>query len=194
MTLCVIDQALRQCRAWQDYGRPLSIAVNLSTRNLLDAEFPDQVERLLEQWEVDPSLLELEITESTMLVDPARTKLVLERLARRGIRISIDDFGTGYSSLAYLKGLPVHEIKIDGSFVLNMSVDEDDAAIVRSTIDLARNLRIDVVAEGVETEETWEALRQLGCTFAQGYFLSRPLPAAELARWLSSRARRASGR
>ena len=187
LTLYVIDEALRQCRAWQDDGLPLAIAVNLSARNLLDVDFPTQVAGLLERWEVDPSLLEFEITESAMLADPTRTKLILERLSGMGIRLSIDDFGTGYSSLAYLKRLPVSEIKIDRSFVMNMDEDEDDATIVRSTIDLGRNLGLEVVAEGVETEQVWDRLKALGCTTAQGYFLSRAVPAPELRTWLLQR-------
>jgi len=186
LTFYVVDEALRQCREWLDEGLRLAVAVNLSTRNLLDVEFPAQVEGLLERWDVDPGLLDFEITESTMLADPARTKQVLERLSAMGIRLSIDDYGTGYSSLAYLKRVPVDEIKIDRSFVMNMCDDEDDATIVRSTIDLGRNLGLEVVAEGVETEEVWSRLEKLGCTLAQGYYLSRPLPAAEFRTWLSA--------
>jgi diguanylate cyclase (GGDEF)-like protein/PAS domain S-box-containing protein len=186
LTFYVVDEALRQCRKWLEDGLRLAVAVNLSTRNLLDVEFPAQVEALLERWGVDPALLHFEITESTMLADPARTKVVLERLSAMGIRISIDDFGTGYSSLAYLKRVPVDEVKIDRSFVINMCDDEDDATIVRSTIDLARNLGLDVVAEGVETEEVWLRLEALGCTLAQGYYLTPPLPAADFGTWLSA--------
>jgi diguanylate cyclase len=187
LTLYVLDEALRQCRAWLDSGLRLSIAVNLSTRNLLDVQFPTEVRGLLDRWDVEPGLLELEITESTMLADPVRCKQILERLSQMGIRLSIDDFGTGYSSLAYLKGLPVDEIKIDRSFVLGMGSSEDDATIVRSTIDLGRNLGLEVVAEGVETEEVWNHLGSLGCTVAQGYYLSRPVPPEELRSWLEAR-------
>jgi EAL domain-containing protein (putative c-di-GMP-specific phosphodiesterase class I) len=116
-----------------------------------------------------------------------RTKLILERLSAMGLRLSIDDFGTGYSSLAYLKRLPVDEIKIDRSFVMNMDQDEDDATIVRSTIDLGRNLGLEVVAEGVETEAIWDQLDNLGCTVAQGYYLSRPVPAEDLRAWVMER-------
>ena len=112
---------------------------------------------------------------------------LLERLSAMGIRLSVDDFGTGYSSLAYLKRLPVSEIKVDRSFVMNMDEDEDDATIVRSTIDLGRNLGLDVVAEGVESEQVWDRLRALGCTAAQGYYLSRPVPPDELGAWLQQR-------
>jgi EAL domain-containing protein (putative c-di-GMP-specific phosphodiesterase class I) len=167
----------------------LAIAVNLSARSLVDADFPMQVAELLNRWEVDSGLLEFEITESAMLVDPTRTKLILEDLSAMGIRLSIDDFGTGYSSLPYLKRLPVAEIKVDRSFVMSMDTDEDDATIVRSTIDLGRNLGLDVVAEGVESERVWDRLKALGCTAAQGYYLSRALPAPELRNWLLERRR-----
>jgi diguanylate cyclase (GGDEF)-like protein len=187
MTLYVIDEALRQCRAWLADGLRLAIAVNLSARNLVDVDFPAQVGGLLERWDIEPALIEFEITESAMLTDPGRTRLILEQLSEMGIRLSIDDFGTGYSSLAYLKRLPVNEIKVDRSFVMNMDEDEDDATIVRSTIDLGRNLGLDVVAEGVESEQVWERLRVLGCTAAQGYYLSRPVPASDLGAWLQQR-------
>ena len=187
LTLYVLDEALKQCRAWQRDGLTLNVAVNLSVRNLLDADFPMQVKRLLQKREVDPALLRLEITESTVLSDPVRTKRVLDKLAAMGIALSIDDFGTGYSSLAYLSQLPVNEIKIDRSFVMNMAESDNDAVIVRSTIDLGRNLGLQVVAEGVETERAWEELNELGCTLAQGYYLTRPVPAAELTEWLRRR-------
>jgi diguanylate cyclase (GGDEF)-like protein/PAS domain S-box-containing protein len=184
LTLYVIEEALRQCRSWHDGGLRLAIAVNLSARTLVDVDFPTQVAELLERCSVEPGLLEFEITESAMLLDPRRTKLILERLSGMGIRLSIDDFGTGYSSLAYLKRLPVSEIKVDRSFVMNMDDDEDDATIVRSTIDLGRNLGLDVVAEGVESQEVWDRLKTLGCTAAQGYYLSRPVPPSALRDWL----------
>ena len=187
LTMYVIDAALEQCRSWLEEGLRLSIAVNLSARSLIDANFPNQVAGLLERWKIEPGLLEFELTESAMLTDPGRTRLILEELSGMGIRLSIDDFGTGYSSLAYLKRLPVNEIKVDRSFVLKMDEDEDDATIVRSTIDLGRNLGLDVVAEGVENEQVWDRLRRLGCTAAQGYYLSRPVPAAELQAWLEQR-------
>jgi diguanylate cyclase (GGDEF)-like protein/PAS domain S-box-containing protein len=187
LTLYVVNEALRQCCLWQRDGITLSVAVNLSMRNLLDLEFPGQVAHLLEEWEVDPSLLEFEITESTMLADPVRTKIILDKLSAMGIRLAIDDFGTGYSSLAYLKRLPVDEIKIDRSFVMHMGEDDDNATIVRSTIDLGRNLGLRVVAEGVETAEIWDALTALGCTVAQGFYLSRPVPPDELRTWLVAR-------
>jgi diguanylate cyclase (GGDEF)-like protein len=187
LTRYVLEEAVRQCREWRDAGLELAVSVNLSARNLLDADFPDQVERLLADSGLPPALLELEITETTMLSDGPRTKSALDRLSALGIRISVDDFGTGYSSLAYLRRLPISEIKIDRSFVMNMDGCEDDAVIVRSTIDLGRNLGLSVVAEGVESEGIWTELRRLGCTSAQGYYLTRPVPADELRAWLAAR-------
>jgi EAL domain-containing protein (putative c-di-GMP-specific phosphodiesterase class I) len=187
LTLYVMDAALSQAKQWQEEGLDLAVSINVGTRNLIDVAFPDDVAAALAKWDVDPSRLEIEITESTMLDDPFRTKVVLDKLSEMGIRLSIDDFGTGYSSLAYLRQLPVSEIKIDRSFVLNMHQSSDDAVIVRSTIDLGRNLGLQVVAEGVETEEGWQELIDLGCDVAQGYFLSRPVPAAELGDWLRER-------
>jgi diguanylate cyclase (GGDEF)-like protein len=192
LTFFVLNEALRQCRTWQLEGLELCVGVNLSARNLLDVNLPDTVGELLAKWELPPSLLELEITESTILADPIRAMHVLSRLSGMGVRLAIDDFGTGYSSLAYLKRLPVDELKIDKSFVQGMEDDENDAVIVRSTIDLGRNLGLRVVAEGVETAEAWRQLASLGCDVAQGYYLSRPVPAAELASWL--RASREGGR
>jgi len=191
LTLYVIGEALRQCGVWEREGLELAIAVNVSTRNLLDVEFPAQVKGLLDAWGLDAARLELEITEDAVLADPVRTKAILDDLAGMGIRLAIDDFGTGYSSLAYLTRLPIAQIKIDRSFVMAMATNEDDATIVRSTIDLGRNLGLEVVAEGVETEPIWETLRELGCTIAQGYFLSRPVPPDELGKWLQLRRRSA---
>jgi diguanylate cyclase (GGDEF)-like protein len=184
LTSFVLDEALRQCRLWQLEGLDLCVSVNLSARSLLDVHLPDTVGDLLRRWEVSPSRLELEITESTILADPIRAMHVLSRLSEMGVRLAIDDFGTGYSSLAYLKRLPVDEIKIDKSFVLGMGEDENDAVIVRSTIDLGRNLGLRVVAEGVETHAAWRRLLSLGCDVAQGCYLSHPVPAAEFAAWL----------
>jgi diguanylate cyclase (GGDEF)-like protein/PAS domain S-box-containing protein len=187
LTLYVIEEALRQGREWRDAGLELSISVNLSTRNLLDRDFPKQVAALLSRWDMSAAWLELEVTESSMLANPTRAKAVLGELSALGLRLSIDDFGTGYSSLSYLRQLPVDEIKIDRSFVMGMGSEADDAVIVRSTVDLGRNLGLDVVAEGVETQEVWNRLRDLGCKTAQGYFLSRPVPPRQLASWLKDR-------
>jgi diguanylate cyclase (GGDEF)-like protein len=186
LTLFVLDEALRQCRAWQDDGLRLGVAVNLSVRNLYDPSFSDEVSALLDKWRIEPYLLELEITESVIMADPLRATGVLARLSALGVGLSLDDFGVGYSSLAYIKRLPVTEIKIDKSFVMNITNDESDALIVRSTIGLARSLGLRVVAEGVETEDSWARLVALGCDIAQGYYLCRPRPAAELAPWLAT--------
>jgi diguanylate cyclase (GGDEF)-like protein len=187
LTMYVLDRAMAQCREWRDSGMNINVAVNMAMRNLLDLAFPDRVAEVLDKWRLAPTSLELEITENTIMGDPFRSMQVLRRLNEMGVKLSIDDFGTGYSSLAYLKRLPVDAVKIDKSFVLGMSADDNDGAIVRSTIDLARNLGLRVVAEGVETSEIWTELRALGCDFAQGYLLSRPLPAAELTAWLGQR-------
>ncbi|MEA2426569.1 MAG: hypothetical protein QOF37_197 [Thermoleophilaceae bacterium] len=187
LTAWVLNAALGQCRAWRDSGMPLTVAVNLSVRNLLDAHLPQSIAELLAHHELPASALELEITEGTIVADQVRALDVLTRLNGMGIGLSVDDFGTGYSSLAYLKDLPVCELKIDRKFVNNMTEDGDDAFIVRSTIDLGRNLGLQVVAEGVETEAVWDQLAQLGCDVAQGYYLSRPLPADQLTNWILAR-------
>jgi diguanylate cyclase (GGDEF)-like protein/PAS domain S-box-containing protein len=184
LSLWVLNTALRQCAVWQHEGLALHVAVNLSMRNLQDSQLPDTIARLLHTWQVEPSWLEVEITESALAVDPERTLEILTHLGDMGVQIAIDDFGTGYSSLAYLKRLPVDEIKIDKSFVIDMATDDSDAAIVRSTIDLGHDLRLQVVAEGVENQATWDLLATFGCDFAQGYYLSPPLCAADLVRWL----------
>jgi diguanylate cyclase (GGDEF)-like protein len=185
----VLAAAIEQCAVWQAAGLELHVAVNLTIPDLLELELPDRIAALLEEKGVRPEQLELEITESTILADPFRVRVVLNRLNEMGLRLAIDDFGTGYSSLAYLRNLPVHAIKIDRSFVMGMSEDANDATIVRSTIDLAHNLGLEVVAEGVETQEVWDALRAQGCSLAQGYFISKPAPPAELAALLQERAR-----
>jgi diguanylate cyclase (GGDEF)-like protein len=184
----VLGQALRQCSEWNGAGLDLHVAVNLTIPDLLDLELPDRIAALLEETGVRPSQLELEITESTILADPFRVRQVLNRLNEMGLRLAIDDFGTGYSSLAYLKRLPVQTIKIDRSFVMEMCTDASDATIVRSTIDLGRNLGLDIVAEGIETQEVWDALRALGCTLAQGYLIGKPMPADEFVLLLEQRA------
>ena len=167
-----------------DSGSPnLRIAINLSTRDLLDVEFPARLDAMLAEFDVQPSAFCLEITESAIMDDPQRAQNTLHILSDRGFKLSIDDFGTGYSSLAYLKSLPVDELKIDKSFVMNMESDEDDAKIVRSTIDLAHNLGLTVVAEGVENTLIWDQLKALECDEAQGYFMSKPIPAREFSAW-----------
>jgi diguanylate cyclase (GGDEF)-like protein len=182
----VLNAALRQCHRWRQEGVDLAVAVNLSMRNLHDPQIVEMIGALLKQWGVPPVRLIVEITESSLMADAARAMEVLTRLRSMGVGISIDDFGTGYSSLAYLKRLPVDELKIDKSFVQHMAADDNDAAIVRSTIGLAHDLGLRVVAEGIEDEATWALLAELGCDVAQGYFVSRPLPAAELGGWLQA--------
>jgi diguanylate cyclase (GGDEF)-like protein len=188
LTLFVLNEALRQVAEWRKLGMELRMAVNLTGRNLHDPNFPIDVARLLEQWDVPAHLLVLEITENSVMADPTRVLGVLKALRDMGVELALDDFGTGYSSLAYLKRLPVNELKIDKSFVMNMAGDESDAVIVQSTIGLARNLRLRVVAEGVEDKASWDELVALGCDVAQGYYLSRPAPASELTSWLRGRA------
>jgi diguanylate cyclase (GGDEF)-like protein len=187
LTRYILDAGLRQLRAWHDAGRDIGLAVNLSARDLLDISLPDEVSELLNKWSVDPTRLELEITENILLTDPARAGLVLDRLGALGVTVAVDDFGSGYSSLNYLRRLPVDVLKIDKSFVLNMATNEHDAVIVRSTIDLGHNLGLRVVAEGVESREIWDRLAALGCDTAQGFYLSRPIPAAALDEWLATR-------
>ena len=187
LTLFVVEEALQQCRRWREQGFELTVAVNVAMRNILDEEFPDELGRMLEKYGLPSSVLELELTETSVLADPPRAKEILQRLRDTGVSLAVDDFGTGYASLAYLSELPVDEIKIDRSFVMAMDREEQHARIVRSTIDLGRNLCLSVVAEGVESAEVWERLVELGCDSAQGYFLARPLPAAELTAWLDDR-------
>lgn len=184
LTLWVLNAALMQCHRWHQAGLRLSAAVNLSARNLLDPQLSDQIAHLLRTYNLEPEWLHLEITESVIMADPARAMEILNQLSTMGIRLAIDDFGTGYSSLGYLKKLPVDEIKIDKSFVKEMAVVPDDAMIVRSTIDLAHNLGLKVIAEGVETEEILNRLTALGCDAAQGYYISRPISPDDLAAWL----------
>jgi diguanylate cyclase (GGDEF)-like protein len=183
MTLFVLRKAMQQCLVWQQAGIELGLAVNLSVRNLLDLTFPFDVARLLNETGFDPQYLTLEITESCIMADPGRMLAELKRLDELGVTLSIDDFGTGYSSLSYLSRLPVKEIKIDRSFVQHMTEDDNDAVIVQSVIDLGRNLGLRVVAEGIEDAVTWQRLADMGCDIAQGYFLGRPMPAAQLENW-----------
>jgi diguanylate cyclase (GGDEF)-like protein len=188
LTRWVLDAALAQARVWSDAGLDLTMAVNLAAANIADATLPDAVAALLERHGIAGDRLECEISEHTVMADPRRAMGILERLRALGVRLSLDDFGTGHSSLSYLKRLPLDEVKIDRSFVMNMIEDDNDAAIVRTTIDLARNLGLEVVAEGVESQQIMNDLSALSCDVAQGFFLSRPLPAAELDGWLAARA------
>jgi EAL domain-containing protein (putative c-di-GMP-specific phosphodiesterase class I) len=176
----VVDQALAQVARWHADGLELGVAVNLSVQNLLDVDLPAEINALLDRWGLPPAYLILEITESGIMGDPVRTGHVLTQLHRLGVGLSIDDFGTGYSSLTQLGRMPVTEIKIDRSFVMSMTHEESSAVIVRSTIDLGRNLGLRVVAEGVESEQIWHELEMLGCDQAQGYLISHPLTADDI--------------
>jgi diguanylate cyclase (GGDEF)-like protein len=194
LTAWVLTTALTQCRQWLDETQSrgwaaLSMAINLSTRSLLDDAFPAEVKAALDRVGIPAHLLEIEITESAIMTDPIRARRLLTELAELGVRIAIDDFGTGYSSLAYLKDLPVNQLKIDQSFVQHMHEDLDDAIIVRSVVDLGHNLGLQTVAEGVEDHATWDQLAQLGCDDAQGYFLAKPMPPNEFLSWLESSGR-----
>jgi EAL domain-containing protein (putative c-di-GMP-specific phosphodiesterase class I) len=187
LTAYVIETVLKQWRAWADMGIRLPLSVNISTRSLIDGELPDQVEGALQRWDVPPAYLRLELTESFLMSDSGRPTAVLDRLSDVGVGLSIDDFGTGYSSLAYLKRIPIEEIKIDRSFVMQMHVDSNDMSIVRATVDLGRNLGLRVVAEGVEDLDTFDRLAEFGCDEAQGFYIAKPLSALEFTRWLSVR-------
>ncbi|HKO56221.1 MAG TPA: EAL domain-containing protein, partial [Thermoanaerobaculia bacterium] len=180
----LLNRALQQVREWQDAGKPVHVAVNISAKSLLEQTLPSKIHALLEKWRLDPRFLKIEITESSIMADPAHALAILSLLQSLGVRLSIDDFGTGYSSLTHLRQLPIDEIKIDKSFVTGMTTSDADASIVRTVIDLAHNLGKQVCAEGVEDEETWRVLREMGCDLAQGYWISRPVSAEGLMQWL----------
>jgi len=184
LTLWVLEEAARQSQAWIDLGLELRVAVNLSVYNLYDSRFPEQIARIIGAINAQNACLRLEITETAIMSGPSNALEILNRLSAQGVRIAIDDFGTGYSSLAYLKQLPVDELKIDKSFVSGMTVDDNDAVIVRSTIDLAHNIGLRVVAEGVEDESTFHLLAGLHCDAAQGYYMGYPMTVERLLVWL----------
>ena len=186
LTYWVLEDALRQLYAWRESGIEHPVSVNMSAHDLRDAHFLERVSDKLETWGARPGSVEFELTESALMEDPVKALEVLHGLKRMDVSLSIDDFGTGYSSLAYLRQLPVDAIKIDQSFVRGLVSDAGCAAIVRSTIDLAHNLNLNVIAEGVEDEPTFEALNQLGCDVAQGFCIGRPMPAAEFQGWLGA--------
>lgn len=184
LTFLVADESLKQLAAWSLEGYDLKVTINVSARVLLDPEFPDTLIGLLAAYRIESGKLMLEITETTIMVDQERAMEVLRRMKEVQVRLSIDDFGTGYSSLAYLKQLPVHELKIDKSFVMNMDHNHDDAVIVKIIIELGHQLGLDITAEGVESESILSRLDALGCDVAQGYLISKPLPADKLMQWL----------
>jgi diguanylate cyclase (GGDEF)-like protein len=183
----VMEQAVAACGRWRRAGHRLTMSVNLSARSNFNEELIESVQSLLQRHGVPADALTLEITESSVIKDPTRTGEVLDQLHTLGVGLSIDDFGTGYSSLSYLRQLPVQEVKIDKSFVMTMLSEPEDAAIVRSIVDLGANLGLVVVAEGVEDAATWAELERLGCQNMQGFFLSPPMPIADFIEWLAAR-------
>jgi diguanylate cyclase (GGDEF)-like protein len=185
LTAYVVRDALRQCRGWRDAGMDIDISVNLSARNLFDSHLVDDIGSAIEAAGVPASSLTLELTESTVMGGSRRSLAVLEGLQELGVGLSVDDFGTGYSSLSHLRQLPVTELKVDKSFVGTMTANEHDAVIVRALVDLGRSLGLRTVAEGVESTEAWDMLKEFGCDEAQGYLLSRPIPAEQFVTWLT---------
>jgi diguanylate cyclase (GGDEF)-like protein len=186
LTRHVLERSIAECASWRKSGRDLSVAVNLSVRNLLDRDLPREIERLLDAYGLPANALQLEITESMIMSDPDRAVATVTRLSALGVHMSVDDFGTGYSSLANLRRLPIDELKIDRSFVSPMLRDESDLIIVRSTINLGHDLGLRIIAEGVEDGATLQQLALLGCDLAQGYHLSRPMPSADFGHWLQN--------
>ena len=185
LTVWVLHQALRQCREWHRGGLSVTMAVNISASSLLDPQLPEIVAQALAETGAEPGWLELEITETAIMKEPAIAIDAIGKLNRMGVRLAIDDFGTGYSSMAYLQKLLVAKIKIDKSFVTHMNSKEGDAVIVRSLIGLGHNLGLSVVAEGVESKEVWDQLKALGCDSAQGYCMGHPIPQEKMADWLA---------
>ena len=187
LTMVVMRKALAQCRMWRDANLDLSVAVNLSARNLLDLHLVDDVAAVIDEAGVPSNALTLELTESMVMSDTTRSVDVLYGLNELGVRLSCDDFGTGYSSLAHLRRLPIGEIKIDKSFIARMTVDESDRAIARSVLALGRDLGLVTVAEGVESREGWDLLTALGCDLAQGFVVCPPLTSSQFIDWLDRR-------
>ncbi|GAA4469969.1 putative bifunctional diguanylate cyclase/phosphodiesterase [Phytohabitans houttuyneae] len=185
LTRRVVDDVVEQVAKWSAAGLKLRAALNVSVRDLHDGEIADQIADRLGRYALPADRLQLEITEGALMADPRRVLATIARLDKIGVAIALDDFGTGYSSMQHLRRLPLAEVKVDRSFVLGMATDADDAAIVRSVIELAGALGLRVVAEGVEDERTWRLLHAAGCHVAQGWFYARPMPADELVRWLS---------
>ncbi len=187
LSLWVLDKALAENRDWQKQGIDVKVAVNMSARNIQDLDLPEQIEAALRRHGVDARLLELELTETAVMQDRDRSYEVLGKISALGVGIVIDDFGTGYSSLAYLRTLPVRAFKIDRSFVVDMAHNDNAAVIVRALIDLAHNIGLTVVAEGIEQQDSWDVLEILRCDHGQGYLIARPLTAPALADWMKKR-------
>jgi diguanylate cyclase (GGDEF)-like protein len=186
LTIDVLDRALAQQRRWRESGHRIPVAVNLSAASLLDSRLPHDVQDLVTRHETNPADLELEITEDTLMQDPNRALAVIARISELGVGFSLDDFGTGYSCLAQLKRLPVRSLKIDRSFIMNMTNSAQDANIVRSAIQLGHSLNLSVVAEGIECPEHLRQLEDFGCDVAQGFHLGRPVPPEDIPRWLQT--------
>jgi EAL domain-containing protein (putative c-di-GMP-specific phosphodiesterase class I) len=185
LTQWMLKAAIHQCYQWRQQGLKIALAVNLSMRNLLDADLPETIDGLLRIWGADSDWIGLEVTESSIMADPTASLRVLNELHQTGFKLFVDDFGTGYSSLSYLMKLPVDVIKIDHSFTMNMIEDPHAAAIVKSTIEIAHNMGMGVVAEGTANREIWDALARLGCDEAQGEYVSMPMPAQDVYAWLA---------
>jgi len=186
LTEWVLKTAVEQARQWHNKGIMLNVAINLSAQSLRDPGLIESIETVLREANLEPGYLTLELTETAVMSDPQRALEILTALDEKGVMLSIDDFGTGYSSLSYLKRLPVDEIKIDRSFVMEMDGDNNDKVIVQSTIDLAHNMGLKVIAEGVETDQSWQALKALGCDMGQGYFMCRPIDVESLEEWFEN--------
>jgi EAL domain-containing protein (putative c-di-GMP-specific phosphodiesterase class I) len=186
LTTRVLDASLAACAEWRAAGWDVGVAVNLSARSLQDADLVEEVDRMLRRHRVPADRLTLEVTEGSVMADAARAVALLHELRDLGVRLSVDDFGTGYSSLSYLQRLPVHEVKIDRSFVTGLGREGENLAIVRAIIDLGHHLGLEVVAEGVEDAATGELLASMRCDLIQGWHLARPMPTGELVTWLGS--------
>jgi diguanylate cyclase (GGDEF)-like protein/PAS domain S-box-containing protein len=184
LTLLTLDSALHDLGAWRRGGHDFGIAINLSARELHNEALPRLLRDSVDRWSIDPGQVTIEITESAIMRDTVRALEIARHISSLGVKLSIDDFGTGYSSLAYLSQLPVSELKIDKSFVLEMNKRQTDATIVQSTVDLAHNLGLKVVAEGVETDDTLQGLSELGCDVCQGFLIGSPMPDPQFIDWL----------
>ncbi|MDH3355652.1 MAG: EAL domain-containing protein, partial [Chromatiales bacterium] len=182
----VMNRAITQCAHCHQEGFKLKISINLAVKNLLNDNLSGEVKALLDKHQLSSRHVIFEVTESSMMANPEHAITVLNELSDIGVGLSVDDFGTGFSSLAYLKQLPVNELKIDKSFVMEMENNDSDAVIVHSTIELGHNLGLSVVAEGVENQQTCDILKHYGCDLVQGYFIARPLPADEFMLWLKA--------
>ena len=184
LTRWVFETVLKQLQSWEEKQLGIGIAMNLSAADLLSESLPHFFIDSYKKTKLDPSMLTIEITESAVMLDPERALSSLQMFRDYGFQLAIDDYGTGYSSLAQIKRFPVHELKIDKSFVLRLDQSEDDAIIVKSTIELGHNLGLKIVAEGVENQASWDLLEHYGCDYLQGYFISRPVPAEDFEIWL----------